>query len=55
MAPANTGSDNNKSKAVIPTDQTNRGIRSRVIPAGRILIMVEIKFTAPRIEETPAR
>jgi hypothetical protein len=55
MAPAKTGSDSNKSTAVITTDQTNKGIRSIVIPLDRILIVVVMKFTAPRIEETPAK
>lgn len=41
--------------AVIKIDQTNKGILSKVIPGGRILIIVEIKFTAPKIEEAPAR
>ena len=37
------------------TDQTNKGIRSKEIPVDRILITVEMKFTAPRIEEIPAK
>jgi hypothetical protein len=41
--------------AVMSTDQTNKGIRSIVIPLERILIVVVIKLTAPRIDETPAR
>jgi hypothetical protein len=40
---------------VIATAQTKRGIRSKVIPTDRMLITVEIKFTAPRIEEIPAK
>jgi len=40
--------------AVIKTDQTNNGIISNLIEGVRILIIVEIKFTAPKIEETPA-
>lgn len=55
IAPARTGNDNSRSRAVIPTDHTNSGIRSSVIPAGRIFIMVEMKFTAPRIDEIPAK
>jgi hypothetical protein len=54
IAPARTGSDNNSKRAVIATAHTNRGIRSNVIPVDRMLITVEIKFTAPRIEEIPA-
>jgi hypothetical protein len=55
MAPANTGKDNNNSTAVITTAHTNNGIRSNVMPCGRMLITVVIKFTAPRINEIPAR
>jgi hypothetical protein len=55
MAPASTGKDRSNRMAVIKTDHTKRGIRSIVIPLARILIVVVIKFTAPRIEETPAR
>jgi hypothetical protein len=40
---------------VIATAHTNCGIRSGFIFLGFILIVVEIKFTAPRTEETPAR
>jgi len=55
IAPANTGNESNNSKAVIPTDHTNKGIRSNEIPVDRILIIVEIKFTAPKIDEIPAK
>lgn len=55
IAPAKTGKDNNKRMAVKNTDQTKRGIRSKVIPLDRILITVVIKLTAPRIDETPAK
>lgn len=55
IAPAKTGRDNKSNKAVITTDQTNNGIRSNVIPVARILITVVIKFTAPRIDEIPAK
>lgn len=41
--------------AVITTDHTNKGIRSKVIPDERILITVVIKFTAPKIDEIPAK
>jgi hypothetical protein len=40
---------------VITTDHTNKGNRSKVIPDDRILITVVIKFTAPKIEEIPAK
>jgi len=55
MAPANTGSDNNKRIAVTKTDHANNGIRSKSIPNTRRLPRVLIKFTAPKIELTPAR
>lgn len=55
IAPASTGSDRSSSSAVIATDHTNRGIRSGFMFFGFMLIVVEIKFTAPRIDETPAR
>lgn len=55
IAPARTGSDSRRRMAVKKTDHTNRGARSQVIPALRILIMVVIKFTAPKIELAPAR
>lgn len=41
--------------AVRNTDQTNRGVWSQDIPGVRILIIVVIKLTAPKMEEAPAR
>ena len=41
--------------AVMNTAQTNNGIWSNVIPKERMLITVVMKFTAPKIDETPAR
>ena len=55
IAPANTGNERSNNNAVIPTAQTNKGIRSALILIGFMLIIVEIKFTAPRIEDTPAK
>ena len=55
IAPANTGRDRSSKIAVKNTDHTKRGVRSQVIPAERILIIVVIKFTAPRIDDAPAR
>lgn len=55
IAPASTGKESNSNKAVINTAHTNRGSRSIVIPILRILITVVIKFTAPKIEDTPAK
>ncbi len=55
IAPARTGSDKSNKMAVIFTDQTNNGIRSRGCAFTRIFITVVIKFTAPKIDEIPAR
>lgn len=55
IAPANTGKDNKSRIAVITTDHTNKGMRSREIPGDRILITVVMKLTAPRIDEIPAK
>jgi hypothetical protein len=55
IAPARTGRDSSSSRAVIAIDHTNRGIRSGFILFGFMLIVVAIKFTAPRIEDTPAK
>ena len=55
IAPASTGSERRRRIAVIFTAHTNRGIRSRRRPWFRILMMVVIKFRAPRIDETPAK
>jgi hypothetical protein len=55
IAPARTGRDNRRRTTVIVTAHTNRGIRSRRRPCHRILITVVMKFTAPRIDEAPAR
>lgn len=55
IAPAKTGEDKSNRVAVIITAQTNKGVRSKVIPMGRMLITVVIKFTAPKIELIPAK
>lgn len=55
IAPARTGKERRRRKAVTKTDQTNRGSRSKVIPGVRIFIMVVIKFIEARIEEAPAK
>lgn len=55
IAPARTGSDNRSRTTVIVTAHTNKGIRSRVSPCHRMFITVVIKFTAPRIDEAPAK
>jgi len=55
IAPAKTGKAKSKRTVVIKTDQTKRGIFSRFILGVRIFIIVEIKLTAPKIEDTPAK
>lgn len=55
MAPANTGRDKRRRTTVITTAQTNRGIRSKDRPCHRMLITVVMKFTAPKIDEAPAK
>jgi hypothetical protein len=55
IAPARTGRESNSRRAVIAIDHTNTGIRSGFMLFGFILIVVVIKFTAPRIEDTPAK
>jgi hypothetical protein len=55
MAPASTGRDKSKRRAVIPTDQTKSGIRSRVILGARIFMIVVMKLIAPKIDDAPAK
>jgi hypothetical protein len=55
IAPASTGRDKRSKIAVIKIDHANKGTRSNVIPPHRILIIVVIKFKAPKIEEIPAK
>jgi hypothetical protein len=55
IAPARTGRESKSKMAVMRTDHTNSGIRSIVIPLDRILIVVVMKLTAPKMEETPAK
>jgi hypothetical protein len=55
IAPAKTGKESNNKKAVIYTAQTNKGVRCAVIPGARMFVIVTIKLTAPKIEETPAK
>ena len=54
IPPARTGRDRRSSSTVNPTAHTKRGMRSRVIPSERMLMIVLIKLIAPRIEEAPA-
>jgi hypothetical protein len=55
IAPASTGRDKSNKMAVKNTDHTNKGVWSQESPGARMLIIVVIKFTAPKIEEAPAR
>lgn len=55
IAPASTGSESSNKIAVIITDQTNKGICSKLIDDGCILRIVEIKLIAPKMEEIPAK
>merc|ERR1711970_128672 len=55
IAPASTGRESNRRKAVSRTDQTNRGMISSLRPRPRMLAMVVMKLIAPRMEDTPAR
>jgi len=55
IAPARTGKDSKRRIVVINTDHTNKLSRSQIIPGARMLITVVIKFTAPKIEEIPAK
>ena len=55
MAPARTGKERRRRITVMKTLQTNNGRRSKVKVSARMLITVDIKLIAPRIEEAPAR
>jgi hypothetical protein len=55
MAPAKTGKDNNNNTAVILTAQQNNDNQCIVLPGARIFPIVVMKFTAPKIDEAPAK
>lgn len=55
IAPANTGNESKRRRAVITTDQENKDILDKIKEGLRIFNTVEIKLIAPRIEEAPAR
>lgn len=55
IAPARTGRERSKRKAVIKMLQTNSGIMYIGIPCARMLKIVTIKLIAPRIDEIPAK
>jgi hypothetical protein len=53
IAPAKTGSDKSNKKAVIKIAQTNNGILWKAKLLDLILVIVQIKFIAPKIEAAP--
>ena len=53
MAPASTGKDSNNKNAVIKIAQANRGNLWKARFFVRILVIVVMKFIAPKIEEAP--
>src|SRR6201994_1573362 len=55
IAPASTGSDNNRRNTVTRIDHTNSGILCKVMPGARMLKMVVMKLMAPKIDDAPAR
>jgi hypothetical protein len=55
IAPAKTGNERRRRKAVIKTDQTNKGNVYMRIPRARMFTIVTIKLIAPRIEDNPAK
>ena len=55
MPAARTGVASRIRVAVTSTVQTRIGMRKRVIPGARILKMVAMKFTEPRIDAVPTR
>jgi len=55
IAPANTGRDKRRRKAVTNTAQQKSGILCINIPGARILKIVTIKLIAPKIDAAPER
>src|SRR3546814_18649934 len=55
IAAASTGNASSSRKAVTSIDHTNSGILCSVMPGARMLKLVLMKLTAPRIEDAPAR
>lgn len=55
MAPASTGRDRRSKIAVRITDHGNRGIFLGFCFLGRMLIIVAMKFAAPRMDLAPAK
>lgn len=55
IAPAKTGREKRSKNEVTIIDQTNKGIRSMIIPEKRITKIVVIKLIDLKIEETPPK
>lgn len=55
IAPARTGRESRRRKAVTKTDHTNRGRRSKETPGVRILMTVVMNLIDARMDEAPAR
>jgi len=55
IAPASTGRERRRRIVVMNMDQTNKGIRSIVIPGDRMLIIVVMNFMEAMIDDAPAR
>jgi hypothetical protein len=55
IPPAKTGSDNSRRTAVIKIAQMKRGILFKFIVTNLILMIVTMKFIAPKREDTPAK
>jgi len=55
IAPASTGRDRSSRMAVISTDHTNSGVLSIEETDVRMFEIVVMKFTAPRIDDAPAK
>jgi len=55
IAPARTGSLSKRRKAVMKTDHTNSGSRSKVTPGVRIFMIVVMKLIEASIDEAPAK
>jgi len=53
IAPATTGKEITNKKAVINTDQANKGILCMNIPGALMLKIVTIKLIEPNTEEAP--
>ena len=54
MPTVSAGKASRTKNCVISTIHTKTGIRMRVIPGARMLMMVTMKLRAPRIDETPS-